>query len=253
MISSPSLMNSLTGAVRYVKLYGERHSGTKDIEDKLVKPRLRVLDSWLQDVGAVRFNDNRMPGVYGPDDYFRITFRQNLGWKHGEPPTPQELEAGSGPSCNDTLFLVTTRHPLDWIASLYERTYVDGWQPKSRHQPLRDFVRAPAPCMPRGNRDGSLSACAKPWDNPIRMWMAKVESYAALARRPGCAVHALRFGEHVANAQTAACALVLALPADVASLWSARAREECRLRQRLEQWNVRRAGFIQSPPRPAPG
>ena len=61
------------------------------------------------------------------------------------------------------------------------------------------------------------------------------------------------FGEHVANAQTAACALVLALPADVAGLWSERAREECRLHQLLEQWNVRSAGFIKSPPRPAPG
>ena len=236
-----------------MKLYGERHSGTTDIENKLVKPRLRVLDSWLQEAMTTGAGVPYRLGVYDPDTYFRLTFRQNLGWKHGEPPTPQELEAGSGPSCNDTLFLVTTRHPLDWIASLYKQTYVDGWQPKSRGQTMRDFVRAPAPCMSRANRDGDLSACAKPWDNPIRMWMAKVESYAALARRPGCAVHALRFGEHVADAQTAACALVLALPADVAGLWSERAREECRLHQLLEQWNVRSAGFIESPPRPAPG
>ena len=166
VISSPSLMNSLTGTVRYVKLYGERHSGTTDIENKLVKPRLRVIDSWLEagpleamTTGAGVYSPDLYEwGVHDQDAYFRLTFRQNLGWKHGEPPTPQELEAGSGPSCNDTLFLVTTRHPLDWVASLYKRTYVRGWQPKSRGQTLRDFVRAPAPCVPRANRDGDLSA-----------------------------------------------------------------------------------------------
>lgn len=170
---------SLPGPIRFVKLYGERHSGTKELEDKLVRPRLRIQASWLQDTWQV---GEKVPGrealPKSADEYFQLTFQANFGWKHGEPPTPQQLEAGGNadtPSCNNTIFLVTTRHPLDWVASLYKQTYVIGWKPYNpggrSHQRLRDFVRAPAPCVPRANRDGLLTGTRftlKPWDNPIR-------------------------------------------------------------------------------------
>ena len=143
------------------------------------------------------------------DDFFRSTFNTNLGWKHGLPPTALQFEhlaQTGGPDCNNTLFLVTTRHPLDWIASLYNETYVQGWVPR-RDYTLREFVRAPAPCAARANRNGTLTNCP-PWANPVRMWIEKVESYVRLAAM-GCAVHNLRFVEHITQEDTAMCALVL--------------------------------------------
>ncbi len=216
----------------WIKLYGERHSGTNDLEDRLVVPRLRAASSWLpegwghaksechQCARANATGVHPLPAVChaisfahecqsSADDFFRSTFNTNLGWKHGLPPTALQFEhlaQTGGPDCNNTLFLVTTRHPLDWIASLYNETYVKGWVPR-RDYTLREFVRAPAPCAARANRNGTLTNCP-PWANPVRMWIEKVESYVRLAAM-GCAVHILRFVEHITQEDTAMCALVL--------------------------------------------
>lgn len=244
----------------WIKLYGERHSGTKDLKDRLVQPRLRAASSWLREGWGhagqcnqcARANASGVPHLPAvchkchqttADEFFRKTFDTNLGWKHGLPPTALQFEhlaQTGGPNCNNTLFLVTTRHPLDWVASLYNDTYIDGWVPSEQNHTLRTFVRAPAPCAARANRDGILTNCSAPWANPIRMWIEKVESYVRLAAM-GCAVHVLRFVEHVTRDDTAMCALVVSSESFLGAgsgLWKDGVVRSCMRRQQLEGWNA---------------
>ena len=153
------------------------------------------------------------------------------------------------PTASAILFLV--RNPYSWLVSMYAAPYEYDLPeafglPQGKPASFSEFLRTPFSYKP----DGWPDEAHHDWHlNPVRLWVAKVESYAALARRPGCAVHALRFAEHVDNGPLAACALVLALPADVAGLWRSAAREACRRRQQLEGWNA--AGRVQMA-RPAP-
>ena len=171
-------------------------------------------------------------------------------------PTPNPGGGGGGGggrrSCRDTMVVVATRHPFDWVASLYRNTHLSMWpDPHGRATParlgmsLQAFVRAEAPCPSRGNRRGAGEDSAEPfvphgrercWRNPLAMWKRKLEGYARLAEA-GCAVVATRFLDTTANGTLggssparAACAIVLADVGDnqrSARLWKPSAVQEC--------------------------
>lgn len=243
----------------FVKVFGERHSGTNFLENTVLKPRRsrgpQVHASICQECSRKWKMGPQvvLPGVENAQDadsYFNRTLWQNLGWKHQRVPAPELLQKPQSPGCQDTLFVVTTRHPLDWVQSLYRQTYILGWNPVTAGISLEQFMQAPAVCTPRGlpRGDGVVhvpsGGCSQAWAynyctdeicrsecyaNPIRMWMEKVESYARLAEA-GCAVIATRFAEYTIAPKEVSCALVFATPADSrAQLWDADEVRRCQL------------------------
>jgi hypothetical protein len=197
-----------TRTFRYVKLFGERHSGTKFLTGELAKA--------VRNKAAVLTGVNTEAKSMPPDAFFRETFAGNLGWKHAVAPTPDYLLASHGadaPNCNNTLFTVTTRHPLDWASSMQHITYVQGWPARDS---INEFVRRKAVAVPRDHRSGGEGlkdepSRPAPWPNPLRMWADKVESYTKIAKA-GCAVFVTRLAQYTNSrqAQSEICALALA-------------------------------------------
>lgn len=193
---------------RYVKLFGERHSGTKYLTKKLVEA--------VRNKASVLTGVNTEANSSSPDAFFRNTFASNLGWKHAMAPSPDYLLTSHGadaPNCNNTLFTVTSRHPLDWASSMQHITYVRAWPKRAS---INEFVRRKAVAVPRDHRsgkDGLVGDTSRPasWPNPLRMWADKVESYTKIAKA-GCAVFVTRFAQYTDPRQTQAelCALALA-------------------------------------------
>ena len=130
------------------------------------------------------------------DRWFHDHYWSSLGWKHSLPPLPSLMfpedhprttaypsgpvrttdqdriaaVAGGGGrrSCLDTMIVVATRHPFDWVASLYRNTHLTTWpDPHGKATParvgvtLQAFVRVQAPCPSRGNERGTGEDSAK--------------------------------------------------------------------------------------------
>jgi hypothetical protein len=151
-----------------IKIYGERNTGTKYLV-KLVRLNLDVfilrggvrhsfVPSFLRKTEAAK------------DLFFRMTFSQNLGWKHAIAPDPAYLKKMRIYS-NDLLFLTISKNPYSWLLSLFRRAY----HQKKMTDSFEDFLTTPWETVAR-------ERSRKEFENPIVMWNEKNRSYLDLNR-----------------------------------------------------------------------
>lgn len=153
-------MNSLQ-----LKIYGERNTGTRYLEKLIaanvdtrllpgVAPRtVARLQRWLPGTQWLR------------DLYFRLSFCNNLGWKHAliMPVTylnrcRQDAELPG--------IITLTKNPYSWVLSLYRRPY----HYRGKRVPFEDFLTQPWHTTGREAYPGAFSS-------PIDMWNRKNAAY----------------------------------------------------------------------------
>ncbi len=156
----------------FIKLYGERNTGTNYLE-QLIRRNLDAVilpgaaPAWLRR----RFRGHPRLRERAIDAYFYVTFGRNLGWKHMLAPPRWRLERSIRP-LGQTHFLFLVKNPYAWLLSLHRHPY---------HHPtpasdFSAFIRAAWPTLGREN------VGREPFPNPVVMWNQKNASYLALAR-----------------------------------------------------------------------
>ncbi len=169
----------------FVKLYGERNTGTNYLS-QLLERNLQVIllpgtiPSWLQWIS---------PRMEWPRDlYFALTFSKNLGWKHRMAPTPEEL-ANFANDIKSVCFVTVTKNPYSWLLSLYRRPYHNY----SRMPSFEEFLQRPWPTV---RREGH----PEPFPNPVVIWNEKNRSYVNLSAYASCLN--LRYEDLVLNPES---------------------------------------------------
>lgn len=140
----------------YAKIYGERNSGTRFVE-QLIRANFGVvclkgdtsIFEYMQALGS------RLPketsGTFRSavmDIDCQRTRLSDFGWKHGIPPRDEILSA---PHARHTIFIGLAKHPVSWLRSLARRPYSPGERiPRKFSQ----FLRYNWPLAPRDNLPG---------------------------------------------------------------------------------------------------
>ena len=148
-----------------IKIYGERNTGT----------------NYLVELLRLNLNVNVIPGIVPPsirklqrfvpgeeiirDLYFKLTYSQNLGWKHMLVKSAPEIKKTKLGSAN-TCFITLTKNPYSWLLSLYKRPYHQYYTDKPS---LEEFLSKPWKTV---DRDALKSV-----ENPIGLWNLKNASY----------------------------------------------------------------------------
>lgn len=166
-------------ALQRVKIYGERNTGTRVLEASL---RQNFSVNILPGHGPVA-DDQIVADIhrYALNSYEGLLFLEALnddailscqpdylGWKHACPPL---AAIQAYPFLNETLFLIITRDPRDWLYSLHQRPYHKLYQ---RKLSFSDFIRHYWLGLRRENLPWSLLK------NPIQLYMLKLLSYQEL-------------------------------------------------------------------------
>ncbi len=165
-----------------VKIYGDRNTGTRvlaraieaNFPVRLLKPGFRPREAELAaEVKRRRgFLARRAPVEEAViDAAAEGLVASDFGWKHAVPPLATIAAArGRTAKC---LFVLVTKHPLFFVASLHRRPYHDLVLrfPKPS---LARFVHQPWKTVGRELMDGATLA------SPADLWRAKAEGYRAL-------------------------------------------------------------------------
>jgi len=149
--------------VKYVKIMGERNSGTNYL-DALIRKNFDV--SILP--GSVPKSFNRILGYeWFRDLYFRQTECRNLGWKHAIAPEKNLIDESG--LTDKVGFICVAKNPYAWLLSMHKRPYhgcdcinsfdeflVSPWASVGRERYIEQF------------------------QNPIDLWNKKNGSYIRL-------------------------------------------------------------------------
>jgi hypothetical protein len=159
-----------------IKLFGERNTGTNYLK-KIIELNLDVRQMRDSVPRWVARLQTLLPGEeYLRDFYFRLTWRSNLGWKHGKVSLPAKINPAIG-------FITLSKNPYSWLLSLHNRPY--------HHHALRvdfeTFLRSPWQTVWRDN----LGMAKLP--NPIALWNIKNQSYLVLSQHHP--THLLKYEE----------------------------------------------------------
>ena len=162
---------AVVGLTTFIKVYGERNTGTNYIGELIA---LNLLASQVPAIipPGVRRVHQALPGrEWVRDLYFACTYRWNLGWKHGvaKPGAPRRHGA-KGP----LLFVTVTRNPYAWLLSLHRRPY-HPTHPQGLD--FETFLQTTWRTVGRDNMGGTTLP------SPIELWNAKNRSYLALDSR----------------------------------------------------------------------
>jgi len=168
-------------SARYIKIYGERNSGTTYLQ-ALVAANLDV--AILPGVAPRRLRRLFRNNEAVIDLYFRLTTARNLGWKHRIAPAPQELQHAALPASR-VLFLIISKNPYAWLLSLFRHPY--------HYQGELTTFEA---FLTQEWRTVGRERHPAPFANPIEMWNAKYASYLRLARTASC--HFIRYEDLLA-------------------------------------------------------
>lgn len=153
-----------------IKIYGERNTGTNFLS-KLIDLNF---DCKLLS-GTVPSNLNRIiKKVKGTenikDKYFKITEKNNLGWKHRE--IDKMFLRNLNQLNEDVGFLTLTKNPYSWLLSLYNRPY----HYKDEKPSFEKFLEKPWKTVGR-------ETILQEYANPIEMWNIKTRSYLSLEKQ----------------------------------------------------------------------
>lgn len=156
---------------RYLKVYGERNSGTTYLQS-LVQLNLEAVT--LPGSAPRRYRRFVRANERLIDLYFQFTFPRNLGWKHRLAPPKNELQRVAF-SPDNVAFLIISKNPYSWLLSLFRHPY--HYQGE-----LTTFEAFLAQTWRTVGREGHPA----PFANPIDMWNAKHASYLQLAQSARC-------------------------------------------------------------------
>jgi Sulfotransferase domain len=167
----PSIARSETLATAWprVKLYGERNTGTHYLA--------RVMRANLQ----VRLFNNNEPRLLRRvaryphaaevvrDVYFWLTFRRNLGWKHMNPKSVDQLRQ-LGIDLDGLRFVMLVKNPYSWAVSMMRKPYHLGVDKVSG---INELVTDRWPCTRRENMTTTAASL-------MDLWCTKGRSYLNL-------------------------------------------------------------------------
>ncbi|MEM9850952.1 MAG: hypothetical protein AAF761_03030, partial [Pseudomonadota bacterium] len=162
----------------FTKVFGERNTGATYLE-KLVAKNFAT-DLLRGDFGVDRRVLRLVLQAHKPrarpaetsrlaDQYHERILYSDFGLKHAAPPVDVIRAAAHSKS---TLFLLITKHPVFFLASLHNRPENPLLQSDS--QAFDQFITAPWPVAARDNLGET------PLDSPIELWSRKMRSYLAL-------------------------------------------------------------------------
>ena len=166
---------------KYVKIYGERNTGTNYLM-KLIKLNFNVkvfrgieplyLFMWPY------FFYFMFPPLYKKipfgrwiiDNYFKLSLPKNLGWKHSmiSSDVLKSIDNFSGM----VFFVTITKNPYSWLLSLHNRPY----HTQDKYDSFEEFLIKPWVTWSRDNY-------YKNFKNPIEMWNIKNKSYIDLSKK----------------------------------------------------------------------
>lgn len=158
----------------FIKIYGERNTGTKYL-NRLIQLNIDVRAVSGVVPRPISRLQNRLPGDHWVKDlYFRLTFAQNLGWKHSTPLSPEALR--SHPLvARGIAFVTLTKNPYAWLLSLHRRPYA---RRHGRESTFEEFLESPWMTPHRENAERRLP-------NPIELWNRKNTAYLGLRELGG--------------------------------------------------------------------
>ena len=159
-----------------LKLYGERNTGTNYIETLLAKNLQvsvlpgRVPNSHLPTM-LTRYARNVIPDgdhwhEWARDRYFRLNFKDNLGWKH-MCPSPERIGAAR---LAQVRFIMVLKNPYAWLLSLFRNPYHVG----GRDDNVLNFLDRRLPVMEMRENTGPEAL------TPVEVWNRKGRGYLAL-------------------------------------------------------------------------
>jgi hypothetical protein len=202
--------------LRFVKIYGERNSGTtyltelieanfavqllpgtKRIPDEIIAAQIRGLPE-------PRRTEQREAII---DADLAATINENFGWKHSAPPLDTIKRERTRAS--QALFITVARHPYSWFDSMYRKPYHD-LLPKS--DSMERFLRREWKPVARDNLGERVLK------NPVDLWNRKMAAYFALDKLPIEVLH-LRHEEFLEEFETAMGKLAAKLPRKAAGPW----------------------------------
>lgn len=154
--------------MQYVKLFGERNTGTTWIENllraNLATKLVRVTAAKVRETFVARGS----AGFEEDMDAFFVSRRGvNFGWKH-RAVTPADL--AETPKFGETGFVFLTKDPYWFVRSLHRNPY-NRLADRARKAPLDDFAVRPWPLLMRDELGPGTLA------NPFELWNRKVRSY----------------------------------------------------------------------------
>lgn len=184
----PSAPAFAPGEVRFLKVFGERNTGTNWCEQNLEANTAVeiVTNRELQRRDAVRegMREQAGGGKLGKlqraarrqrviDDIYAAAGRDSFDWKHC---AVVEERLRDHPHYASTAFVCMTKHPVWFVSSLHRRPYAAlGEVPDD----LAAFVARPWQTVGRENLDGAELS------SPVELWNRKVRSYFEfVARNP---------------------------------------------------------------------
>lgn len=152
-----------SNARHYVKIYGERNTGTNYLT-KLVESNFDV--SLLIGAFPRRLNHWPLKHEFIRDSFFQLTYNHTLGWKHACLPSEQAIARSKH---KDVAALALVKNPYSWLLSMYKRPY----HGLDNSLDFEEFITSPWPILKREN-------CPQKELNLVELWGVKNASYAKL-------------------------------------------------------------------------
>jgi len=151
----------------YIKIYGERNSGTKYLE-ALIALNLDV--HILRGVETPWVGRQRREWI--KDAFFRYNESRFLGWKHAMPPLSSILKFNSH---KRLILIFIIKNPYAYLLSLYRRPWeYIGVMPDT----FEEFLKNPWPTHGRDRLNRRILA------GPVQLWNEKNEAYRKIHTDP---------------------------------------------------------------------
>lgn len=149
--------------IEYIKIIGERNSGTNYIE-KIINENFHVN---LLPGSMPRILNKTLGYEFVRDYYFKKTQHKNLGWKHAMAPTNSFLESVG--MKDNVGFIAIAKNPYAWLLSMFRRPY----HLHTEQQTFDQFISSQC-------RTVSRERYTEAFRNPMIMWNKKNKSYVDL-------------------------------------------------------------------------
>ena len=180
-LSSTELL-SPSPRIKRIKVYGERNTGTRFLQELLrtnfASPQLPGGAGVHEDREGTEEDLKPYKGLFKKIAIDRVSNLSNarslprtLGWKHMSPPTA--LLATTPEMAQSTLFIVTVKHPVFWALS-YKRHPYNSYFPPAKMS-FSAFIRHLFIPMGRDNVDAPY------YRSVLELYAAKVDGYRALS------------------------------------------------------------------------
>lgn len=202
--------------LRFVKIYGERNSGTTylaelieaNFRSELLAGVKRTPTAVLRRAVAAYPEPLRAAKLESLIDAdIAETLQHNFGWKHSAPPL--DIIRRQSHRAGQALFIVVVRHPYSWVESMYRNPYHDLLP---RSQSVSAFLRREWKLVERDNLGHQTLA------NPLDLWNRKMAAFFALDDLP-LMVLRLRHEEFFEDFDTAMGRLAAHLPRRSTGPW----------------------------------